>query len=69
VKDWERDGELRWKSGLLFASRLGARRAYWVKLEVPWGEYRLGEWTLRTSIAWRNRQRDRGAETAPPPGS
>ena len=67
VKDWERGGEVRWKTGLLFGSRLGARRAYWVKLEVPWGEHRAGEWTLRTSIAWRDRQRGRVAPPAPPP--
>jgi hypothetical protein len=65
VKDWERDGELRWKSGLLFASRLGARRAWWVKLEVPWGEHRFGEWTVRTSVAWRDRKQRQGVSAAP----
>jgi hypothetical protein len=53
VADWERDGELSWKSGFLFASRLSGRRAAWVKVEVPWGEHRRGEWTVRASIAWR----------------
>ena len=53
IVDWQRDGELSWKSGFLFATRLGARRAGWIKLEVPWGEHRRGEWTVRTSIAWR----------------
>jgi hypothetical protein len=65
VTDWERDGELRWKSGLLFASRLGARRAWWVKLEVPWGEHRFGEWTVRTSVAWRDRKQGQGVPAAP----
>jgi hypothetical protein len=53
IADWERDGELSWKSGLLFASRLSGRRAAWVKVEVPWGEHRRGDWTVRASIAWR----------------
>jgi hypothetical protein len=53
IADWERGGELSWKSGLLFASRLSGRRAAWVKVELPWGEHRRGEWTVRASIAWR----------------
>jgi hypothetical protein len=53
VVDWERDGELSWKSGFLVATRIGQRRAAWVKVEVPWGEHRRGEWTVRASLAWR----------------
>jgi hypothetical protein len=55
IADWERDGEVSWKSGLLFATRLSGRRAAWIKVEVPWGEHRRGEWTVRASIAWRRR--------------
>ena len=53
MADWERDGELSWKSGILFATRLGQRRAAWIKGEVPWGEHRRGDWTVRVSLAWR----------------
>jgi hypothetical protein len=51
--DWERDGELSWRSGLLVGTKLGGRRAGWIKVEVPWGEHRRGDWTVRASIAWR----------------
>jgi hypothetical protein len=57
IADWERNGELSWKSGILFATRLSGRRAVWVKAEVPWGEHRRGEWTVRASIAWRRPSR------------
>jgi hypothetical protein len=53
VIDWELHGETSWKSGLLFATRLGEHRAAWAKVEVPWGEHRIGEWTVRVSHAWR----------------
>ena len=56
IADWERDDELRWKSGVLYGTRISGRRALWVKLEMPWGEHRAGEWTLRTSIAWRGKK-------------
>jgi hypothetical protein len=65
ISDWERDGELHWKSGLLFATRLRHGRALWVKAEAPWGEHRNAEWTLRASIAWRKRNAsERAAEGA-----
>ena len=56
LADWERDGELSWKSGILLASRLSGRRAAWVKIEVPWeGAFR-----------WRVSARDaRGLEGLP----
>jgi hypothetical protein len=71
ISDWERDGELRWKSGFLYATRLRGNRALWVKAEAPWGEHRFGEWTLRASIAWRKREgaqsEPAAAPAAPPP--
>ena len=56
IADWERGGTIFWKSGLLVGTALRHRRAVWVKLEVPWGEHRRGEWSLRASIAFRGRQ-------------
>jgi hypothetical protein len=53
LADWQRDGEVSWRSGLQFFRLLGGLRAAWIKVEVPWGEHRRGEWTLRASIAWR----------------
>jgi hypothetical protein len=51
--DWQRDDELSLRSGLQFFRVLGGQRGAWIKVEVPWGEHRRGEWTVRTSIAWR----------------
>lgn len=52
--DWERD-TTSYKSGLLVWTTLGGGRGVWFKVEVPWGEHRLGDWTLKASIAWRGR--------------
>jgi hypothetical protein len=56
IADWERGGTIFWKSGLLVGTALRHRRAVWVKLEVPWGEHRRSEWSLKASIAFRGRQ-------------
>jgi hypothetical protein len=53
LADWQRNGEVSMRSGLQFFRALGGRRAAWIKVEVPWGEHRRGEWTVRASIAWR----------------
>src|SRR4029078_2943341 len=71
ISDWERDGELRWKSGFLYATRLRGRRALWVKVEAPWGEHRAGEWPRRVGAAtapWSGRaaRRSRGASEPRP---
>jgi hypothetical protein len=56
IASWERDGEMSWKSGVLVGSALRHRRALWLKLEVPWGEHRSADWTLRASLAFRGRR-------------
>ncbi len=54
VVDWRGD-RTAYRSGLLFGTALGPRRGAWIKLEVPWGEHRIGDWTAKTSFTWRGR--------------
>jgi len=53
--DWRRD-RTSYKSGVLFGTSFGHGRGGWIKLEVPWGENRLGDWTVKASFALRDRR-------------
>jgi hypothetical protein len=61
VVDWEDEGRINWKSGLTWGGLVRRGRVGWLKLVVPWGEQRRGEWLLTASIVLRRR-----AESAPP---
>jgi hypothetical protein len=48
--DWERNQHTSCRSGIeigyMFSNRIGA----WVKGEIPWGQYREGDWILKASV-------------------
>lgn len=46
---WTLDGTTSFRSGLLFGRMLTPRAGLSLKLEVPWGNHRLGDWTLKAS--------------------
>lgn len=64
VADWERDSEASFRTNLVLGTTLHGRRAVWVKLGVPWGEHRRGDWLLEASVAKRKRPRPPGAASS-----
>lgn len=51
--NWREDGRTSWMSGVLMGRTLSPRWGFWAKVEVPWGEHRTSDWTLRTSLVRR----------------
>jgi hypothetical protein len=51
--DWRDDGRTSWRSGVQMGRVINPGWGFWVKVEVPWGEHRMGDWTLRTSLVRR----------------
>ncbi len=52
--NWREDGQTSFMSGVLLGRVLSPRWGFWAKVEVPWGEHRAGDWTLRTSLVRRD---------------
>jgi hypothetical protein len=50
--DWTRGSVTSFKSGLLVGTMFTPRVGLSVKAEVPWGNHRLGEWTLKATLFW-----------------
>jgi hypothetical protein len=50
--DWTRGSVTSYKSGLLVGTMFTPRVGLSVKAEVPWGNHRLGEWTLKATLFW-----------------
>ena len=50
--DWTRGSITSFKSGLLIGTMFSPRVGLSLKTEVPWGNHRLGEWTLKASLFW-----------------
>jgi hypothetical protein len=51
--DWRQNGRTSRMSGLLLGHVINRHWGFWAKVEVPWGENRTGDWTLRTSLVRR----------------
>ena len=50
--DWTRGDVTSFKSGLLVGTMFSPRLGLSIKAEVPWGNHRLGEWTLKATLFW-----------------
>jgi len=50
--NWEQSGHTGYKSGFLLGRMFGPHLGLWVKPEVPWGLYREGNFTIKTSVFW-----------------
>jgi hypothetical protein len=48
--DWERNEQTSCKSGILIGRMFSPRIGAWVKGEVPWGQYREGDWILKATV-------------------
>jgi hypothetical protein len=48
--DWELDGHTWGKAGALLGRMLSTKVGVWLKGEAAFGQYRVGEWALKTSI-------------------
>lgn len=46
--DWERDGRTSYKGGYLVGVMLSRRTGISLKAEIPFGENRMGDWTLKS---------------------
>jgi hypothetical protein len=47
LTDWEKDGRTSYKGGFLLGVMLSRRAGISLKAEIPFGEYRQGDWTLK----------------------
>jgi hypothetical protein len=48
--NWQNSGTTWFKSGLLLGRMVSPRVGAWMKLEIPYGDYRVGEWILKASV-------------------
>jgi len=48
--NWKNSGTTWFKSGLLLGRMVSPRVGAWVKVEIPYGDYRVGEWILKASV-------------------
>jgi len=48
--NWLKDGNTWYKSGLLLGKMFSPRIGIWLKGEIPYGQYRLGDWIIKGSI-------------------
>jgi len=49
---WTLDGTTSYRSGLLVGRMFTPRVGFSMKAEVPWGNHRLGDWTLKANLYW-----------------
>jgi hypothetical protein len=47
--DWKRDNMTSFKSGFQIGKMMSPRFGVWVKPEIPWGQNRLGDWTVKAT--------------------
>jgi hypothetical protein len=50
--DWTRGSTTSYRSGLLVGTMFSPKVGLSLKAEVPWGNHRLGEWTLKATLFW-----------------
>ena len=48
--DWQQNQHTSCKSGILIGYMFSRRIGAWVKGEIPWGQYREGDWILKASV-------------------
>jgi len=50
--NWEKSAHTGFKSGFLLGRMLGPHLGVWIKPELPWGFYREGDFTIKSSVFW-----------------
>lgn len=48
--NWQKAGTTWFKSGLLLGRMVSPRVGTWLKGEIPFGDYRVGDWILKASV-------------------
>ena len=54
--DWERDNRRSFKSGIQVGRVVSTRFAVYLKQEIPWGEFREGDFNLKFVLTWYRRR-------------
>ena len=51
-KNWQRDGQISFKSGFQLGQIVSSKFAIWGKPEIFWGDNREGQWNLKFGLVW-----------------